>query len=235
MTLPSNARATAPALVLILALLATGCGNKAADTASPPEATTSASATNAPAPTRATSAPTGGRKERITSAGIAAVVREHLGAQRVRLYGTYGGEPGSVDLMLSLRNGGGRDMFTVSAYSPGQGGGEFGELGRCPRSKKATRFMRHIRCHELPDGTTVLAYLVPSGFSDDNAHGQVVNGVSTSPDGSVALAMYESYDRSPAVSVADVDDLLSDRRLTWRTDPTVNDAGRDIKVRNLGG
>ena len=79
------------------------------------------------------------------------------------------------------------------------------------------------------------AYLSAGGFSDDNPDGVVVAGTSHAPDGTVALAMYESYDASPAVSVADLDRLLSDRRLRWRTESGVNEAGRDLDVRRLAG
>src|ERR671920_1497383 len=89
------------------------------------DATASRTPTGGPRP------PAQGHKEPITSAGIAAVVEDHLGADNIKLFGSYGDEPGSVDLIVGLRNAGRRDMFLVSAYSPGQGAGEFGNLGKC--------------------------------------------------------------------------------------------------------
>jgi hypothetical protein len=73
------------------------------------------------------------------------------------------------------------------------------------------------------------------GFSDDNADGMVISGTAITPEDGGALAMYESYDDSPAVSVADIQDLLSDPRLTWLTDPGVNEAGADIDVKEVTG
>jgi hypothetical protein len=233
---------TAPVAFAVstLALVLTGCGSHDPDASGTPTATASASAPASKAPASRT--PTGGprpsanrHKEPITPAGIATVVQDHLGADNIRLFGSYGDEPGSVDLMVGLRSADRRDMFLVSAYSPAQGGGEFGDLGKCPRKKRQARDMRQVSCHKLDDGTTVLAYLTLSGFSDDNAHGRVVSGTAQSPDGSVTLAMYETYDSSPPVTAAELSDLLSDPRLTWRTDSAVNDTGHDIQIRKLDG
>lgn len=222
-----------------IALVVAGCGSPAPDASDTTTASASASASASDAiasrPPTGGSRPAQGHKEPITSAGIAAVVEDHLGAENIKLFGSYGDEPGSVDLMVGLRSGGQRDMFVVSVYSPAQGAGEFGSLGKCPRKKAPARKMRQESCHKLKDGTTVMADLTLSGFSDDNSHGRVVSGTAQAPDGSVTLAMYESYDSSPPVSVADLSDLLSDPRLTWRTDSTVNDAGQDLKVRTFDG
>ena len=49
------------------------------------------------------------------------------------------------------------------------------------------------------------------------------------------MALYESYDRNAPISVTDIDELLSDRRLTWKTDTAVNAAGKAIRVARLGG
>ena len=180
-------------------------------------------------------APSTGRTEVIRPAGIAALVEEHLESLDVRSYASYGDESGAVDLVVGLGAPDRRDMFVVSVYSPGRADAAFGAPQKCPHDKKSTEHIRRLTCHQLADGTTVTAYLSPAGFSDDNADGIVVTGTSHSPDGGVALAMYESYDLSPAVSVADLDRLLSDRRLRWRTDSAVNTAGRDLDVRTLDG
>lgn len=55
------------------------------------------------------------------------------------------------------------------------------------------------------------------------------------PGDGAAMAMYESYDDSPAVSVADLEDLLSDPRLTWLTDPEVNESGETVDLEVISG
>ena len=77
--------------------------------------------------------------------------------------------------------------------------------------------------------------MVPYGFSDDNGNGHVVSGLAAGPDKSVAMVMYESYDKAAPITVSDVDKLLSDPRLTWMTDPAVNAAGNGLKIKELDG
>jgi hypothetical protein len=233
----SRLRALGVALVTVLTV--GGCGNQAGDSTEP--ASRSSAASSAPTPSKPTSSATASRspaaKETVTAAGIAALVTEHLGAGKVAAFGSYGGEPGAVDVMIRLRGGGRADNFTVTVYSPKHGRGEFGELTTCPRGKQARgdKFTKEFTCHRVANGTTVTAYLVPYGFSDDNARGHVVTGLAGGPDGSVAMAMYESYDPSAPITVTDVDKLLSDPRLTWMTDPAVNAAGKALHVARLRG
>lgn len=73
----------------------------------------------------------------------------------------------------------------------------------------------------------------PYGFSDDNANGMVVSGTAATTENGTAMAMYESYDKSPSVSVADLDSLLADPRLTWVTNPALNDAGEGVDIKML--
>ena len=229
-------------VVLGTVLTAGACGNQGHDAAEPggsadgtgataaePTSSASAEATHAP--------PAAGAKEQVTTAGIAAVVAEHLGADNIAAFGYYGDDPGIVDLMVRMRDGNRADNFAVTVYSPKRGGGEFTEMTKCPRGKQAEgdKYMKKFTCHQLPNGTTVTAYLVASGFSDDNTSGQVISGMAGAQDGSVAMAMYESYDRTPPITVTDLDELLSDPRLTWMTDPAINTAGKELKIQKLRG
>ena len=230
-------RVAAAATVLAAAIAAAGCGSQSTKDAEPDAApgaasTAAPSVSNSPRPDEL---PASGDRERVTRGGIAAVVAEHL-ADKVAGFGYYGGEPGQVDVMVRLRGSGRGDMFVVSVYAP-QGGGEFAELAKCPTRKQLKRNpdTKQFTCHKLPSGTTVTAYLVSSGFSDDNAHGHVVSGIAAAADKSVAMVMYESYTKSAPISVTDIDKLLSDPRLTWMTDPAVNAAGKNLKLEKLRG
>jgi hypothetical protein len=63
----------------------------------------------------------------------------------------------------------------------------------------------------------------------------VISGSADTPENGGALALYESYDDSPAISVADLEDLLTDPRLTWFTEPAVNRAGSEIDLKEIAG
>jgi hypothetical protein len=222
-------RLNTSALVLAAVLVATGCGN-AAEGGKGGEDTTNSSAD---------SSPSSAAREKITQAGLAALVADHLGKDAVASFGSYGPEPGEVYVMVRLRGGGRADMFSVSVMSPKQGGRELaGAMGKCPTAQQRKRMggdMKEFTCHRLQNGTTVTAYLVSSGFSDDNARGLVVTGVGVAHDKSTTMAMYESYDKTPQLTVTELDKLLSDPRMAWMTDPTTNKAGNSIKIKNLRG
>src|SRR5919112_1237738 len=96
MELTSIARASGH--VVALALVVTGCGVETRDAAGPRTTTSSVSPSERTTPTSSPKPPHTGHKEPISPAGIAAVVREHLGPDNVRRYGSYSAEPGSVDL-----------------------------------------------------------------------------------------------------------------------------------------
>ena len=110
-------------------------------------------------------------------------------------------------------------------------------MAKCPTAQQRKRSggMKEFTCHRLQNGTTVTSYLVPSGFSDDNARGLVVAGVSVAPDKSTTIAMYESYDKTAPISVTEVDKLLSDPRMAWMTDPATNEAGNSLQIKKLRG
>jgi hypothetical protein len=147
---------------------------------------------------------------RITAQGVAALVAEHLGADNVRRYLTYGQDEGSVDVMVQLRGADRRDMFVVGVASPDQAGQEyhgFTELD-CARMKgQGGRRGGRLWCEDLANGGVTFVELTPYGFSDDNTEGRTLMGLAAEPDG----------------------------RLAWSTDPSVNEAGRDINVRLMAG
>ena len=206
----------------VLAL--TGCGSTESQTTEP------ATGDDLGASSPSTPAPRGAREERITSGGIAAIVLDHLGPDVVRRFATSEPEPGSVSVMIRLRDATPHN-FAIQVYSPRQAR-MFGEAGRCPGERRTEG---DFRCRTLGNGTTVITWEDPHGFSDDNADGMVISGSAiTKKDGGV-LALYESYDDSPAISVADLEDLLTDPQLSWLTDPPVNQAGADIAVTDLSG
>jgi hypothetical protein len=176
--------------------------------------------------------------ERITAQGVAALVAEHLGAENVRRYGTYGQEEGSVDVMVQLRGADRRDMFVVGVSSPEKADQEFHtvtEISCKEMERPAGRRGGRLWCEDFADGGVVFVQLTPYGFSDDNADGKVLMGVAAEPDGRLANAMYESYTPTVGVDPEDLLALMADERLAWSTDPAVNDAGREIAVRPIPG
>ena len=223
----------------LLALAVTACGSAPSNNSGPAgQDATSESPSRNP---RATSEPsteesprTASDRELITAAGIAAIVQRHLGQDRVKMFGVFDGdEPGSVGLWIQMRGAGGPENFSLSLYSPQATGNYMGRPGQCPA--KTQRMPGKSRCRVLENDRTVMINQMAQGFSDDNAKGMVISGtVVTRKDGS-ALSMYESYDRSPTITMADLEQVLGDPNLTWRTDAAVNQAGEKITVRRLDG
>lgn len=173
---------------------------------------------------------TGDQLQRITPGAIAAIVLEHLGSDTVRQFVTYEQEPGSVSIMVRLRDATPHN-FAVQVYSPDQAE-MFGAAGRCPREHGPEG---KFRCRTLANDTTITTIEDDTGFSDDNADGMVISSSAITPDDGGVLALYESYDDTPAVSVDDLEDLLTDPRLSWLTDPAVNRAGEEVAVKELAG
>lgn len=196
-----------------------------------PEPTESAPADNPGHGSPTAAEPSGDGQQRITPGGVAAIVLEHLGSDTVRRFVTYEQEPGSVSVMVRLRDATPHN-FGVQVYSPNQAE-MFGPAGRCPRNDRPKG--GEFRCRTLADGTTITTIEDDAGFSDDNADGVVISGSAVTPDDGGALALYESYDDTPAISAADLEDLLTDPRLTWLTEPAVNRAGERIEVKEIGG
>ena len=176
--------------------------------------------------------------ERITAQGVAALVAEHLGAENVRRYLTYGQEEGSVDVMVQLRGADRRDMFVVGVASPDQAGEEYHGFTKldCARMKgQGGRRGGRLWCEDLANGGVTFVELTPYGFSDDNTEGRTLMGLAAEPDGSLANALYDSYTPTFPIDPEDLLALMADERLAWSTDPSVNEGGRDINVRLMAG
>lgn len=212
-----NLRAAVVGTSLVLAL--TGCGSTESDTAEPVQGGNTGDGSST------STGPSVDGEEEISPGGIAAIVLQHLGSDAVREFVTYEPEPGSVSLMVQLTDATAHN-FGVEVFSPEQAE-EFGGAGQCPPEAERDRWSQ---CQTLDNGTTVTTREINEGFSDDNVDGVVIAVGAITPEGGGALAMYESYDDSPAVSVTDLEGLLSDPGLTWLTDPAVNEAGEDIDV-----
>ena len=210
---------------IALAMALTSCGSAGTETA-PPAEESSSRASASPS-----QSPSGDKDEQITPGGIAVVVLEHLGRDAVQQFGIYESDPGDVSVMIKLRDSSRYGHFAVSVYSAKHD--EFGgKAGKCPPKHRSTGTSQ---CRTLDNGTTVMTSEVPYGFSDDNANGMVVYGTAITPKNGTAIAMYESYDKSPSVSAADLESLLTDPRLTWLTDPALNEAGEDVDLKRLTG
>ncbi len=166
----------------------------------------------------------------ITPGGVASIVLEHLGSDAVRGFVDPGSESGSVSIMVQLQ-GKGRHHFAVRVFSPDHTGSF--DTGTClwgpDREGEGDS-----TCVRLENGTTVTTKVSDEGFTDDNVDGMVISETAMTPDVGAALAMYERYDDSAAVSAADLGDLLADPRLTWLTDPWVNEAGAAVDVKESG-
>ena len=208
-------------MTLVLAL--TGCGRAESEAAEP------AQGGNLGDGSSGSEEPSVDKQEQITPGGIAAIVLQHLGPDAVRKFVTYEPEPGSVSVMVQLRDGTPHN-FGVQVYSPEQAE-LFSAAGQCPRRPKR----KAESCRTLENGTTVTTRVDAGGFSDDNVEGMVISGTAIAPEDGGALVMYENYDDSPTVSVADLEDLLTDPQLTWLTNPAVNKAGEDIDVKDSTG
>ena len=213
---------TVAGVAAVLAVATTACGSPAADRREKPEAGQS------PGPSETTSA----QQEQITPGAIAVILHEHLG-DAVRRVVTFRGdqEAGSIDVMVELRDRTPHN-FSVGVFSP-RGTAELGPAGSCPPRRQLGG--QETRCRTLGDGTTITIGRTRTGFSDDNRNGSMLFGsVVTAEDGG-AIAMYESYDPSPALTRAELEDVLTDPRLTWLTDPEVNEAGRAVDVEQVPG
>lgn len=192
----------------ILAILVTACGSEDTNTAS------------------------GSQEEEITPGGIAVIVLDHLGRDTVRQVVTFTGEgeEGSVGVMVRLRDRTPHN-FAVSVYPPESG--EFGGPGGCPPERD--RKGESSQCRVLDNGTTIMTSQIAEGFSDNNRNGSMVMSSVVTPGEGAAMAMYESYDDSPTISMAELEDMLSDPRLTFLTDPALNKAGEAVDLKEVTG
>ena len=161
-------------------------------------------------------------RQQITAGGVAAIVLDYLGFNAVRRFVTHESEPGSISVAVDLRAQG-PHHFVIQVYSPDRA--EVFSARKCEATRRGDS-----RCLKLENGTTISTIVDAEGFSDDNVDGMVVSASAITPAAGAVVAMYESYDDSPAVSAADLEAILADTRLTWLTDSRVNTAGKAIDV-----
>ncbi|HXH76859.1 hypothetical protein [Nocardioides sp.] len=193
------------ALPLLLALVLTGgCGNDTApDEAADPDPSSSDPAT----------------LEAITPAGVAGVVREVVGAERIVSYSA-AGESDSVGVQVRLS---GRQVLVVTVQVTGDA-----PIDSC--EDIADTAMGGGECETDEDGT-ILASGTAEAFSDDNTRGSTVLAQSINPEsGRVVYALYETYSPTPALDPATVAAIVSDPALAAMTDPATNQAGADIEL-----
>ena len=222
-------RLAAAALGLAAVLAAAGCGD-AAGGGKDGEDTTSSSADGSP---------TSAAQEQITEGGLAALVADHLGKDAIARFVSYGPEPGQVYVMVRLRGSGRADMFSVSVMSPKQGGRELaGAMGKCPTTEQRKR-MGWIWRSSPVTGCKMARQSAPTWFRPDSA--TTTHAVSSSPESpsrptrARPSPCTRATTRPRLISVADVDKLLSDPRMTWMTDPATNKAGNNLKIEKLRG
>lgn len=176
---------------------------------------------------------TSGAQERITQGGVAALVREHVGADEVERFEVYEAEAGSVGVLVELRGAGPRDMFVVSVWSPDNELGSAGDRS-CEGLEDEVSSVGAQACRVLDDGT-VVQVLEGEAFSDSNTGGSTLRGSAVSPTAGAALAMYEAYGESVPLGLDTLSALLSDPLLRWTTDVAVNEAGASIDLVGAGG
>ena len=207
----------------ILALLMVACGSEVTGAADRSERGTDEDGTSS-------GDSSGSQREQITPGGIAVVVLEHLGQDAVRKFVAVSPdeEPGTVGVMVQLRERTPHN-FGVQVYSPEQAE-EFG--AECGQERG---MVSEERCRTLEDGTVISMREIAEGFSDDNADGSVLLGSVVTPEDGAVLSMFESYDGSPEISSADLEALITDSRLTWLTDPAVNEAGEAVDMHEANG
>jgi hypothetical protein len=192
------------AALLVLTLTVAGCAEDAS-TASDPGPTGTATT----------------MREPITPAGIAAVVQEVLGADRVAGF-QGGGEEDTVALTVRLA-GAAREVLAVSVLINGEA-----PIASC--ADLSDRMPSPGDCEVSEDGT-ILASEVGEAFSDDNVSGSTVRARSVNPGtGRVVFALYETYAERPSLDPATLSAIVSDKRLAALTDPTTNEAGAGLDV-----
>jgi hypothetical protein len=168
---------------------------------------------------------TDAKLEPITARGVAAVVRDALGAERISAYSGSGED----DLVgATVRLGQGRDVVIVMVQTEGEA-----PVVDCD-DLAATATGAHS-CTVAEDGT-ILAAGTGEAFSDSNSRGSTVRAQSVNPEtGRVVLAVYETYASRPALDAETLAEIVSDPDLAAMTDPSTNEAGADITMERAGG
>lgn len=196
-----RARGALPLLLVLAAASACGSaddGEKAAD-----PATSSTSMTLEP----------------ITAKGVASVVRDALGADRIVSYSA-AGESDSVGVLAKLA---GRQMLVVNVRVAG-------DVPITSCDDLSDTAMGAGDCVTDDDGN-ILASGTAEPFSDDNTRGSTVLAQSVNPDtGRVVYAFYETYSRTAEIDASMLSGIVSDPALAALTDPATNEAGSDIEL-----
>lgn len=194
-------------LVVVLATMA-ACGDRA-DTAADPR----------PSP----STPAG--FEAITHQGVAAVVRELVGADRIDTFSA-AGEDDSVGAMARLSPG--RQVLVVTVQVKGDP-----PIDSCADLDDTAAGSGECTVEE--DGT-IVASSTGEPFSDDNRTGSTVLAEAVNPvTGRTVLALYETYYATPTLHPRILATIVSDPRLAAMTDPATNDAGAGIVLEGGSG
>lgn len=196
--------------VASLLLLGAACGDAASDTARD-----AGSGTRSP-----------NELEPITARGVAAVVRDAIGSERISAY-SGAREEDAVGVEVEMT--GGRDVLVVMV----QTGGEPPPVADC--EDLAGTGSEDDRCTVAQDGT-ILVSGAGEAFSDGNSQGSTVRAMSLNPEtGRVVHALHETYSAKPALDAETLAQIVSDPALAVMTDPSTNEAGADITLRRMGG
>lgn len=157
--------------------------------------------------------------EAITPQGVAGVVRDALGADRIVSYSP-AGESDSVGVMVELE---GRQRLVVNVQIEGEV-----PIDSC--EDIAQTAMGAGDCTTDQDGT-ITASGAAEPFSDDNTRGSTVLAQSVNPEtGRVVYALYETYSPQAGLDAATVAAIVSDPALAAMTEPATNEAGSDIEL-----
>lgn len=211
---------------LLLTVTAAACGHGAgtsSDTASDTSSDTASDTSGRPA-SGAASEPAEDDLEPITSRGVAAVVRDALGAERITSYSAVD-EDGQVGVMVRLAR---RQVLMVGVHTAGDV-----PVSSC--EDLASTAVAGSDCRTEADGT-ILAAGTSEAFSDGNRRGSTVLAQSVNPEtGRVVLAMYETFAPEPELDPDTLAAIVSDRDLAPMTSPSTNEAGADITMTRLDG
>lgn len=164
--------------------------------------------------------------EPITARGVAAVVRDALGPERITAY-SGAGEDDAVGVEVQVA--GGRDVLLVMVQTQG----EPPPVAEC--DALAGTGSGEDNCTVAQDGT-ILVSGAGEAFSDGNSRGSTLRAMSLNPDtGRVVYALHETYAPQPALDVETLVAIVSDPALAAMTDPSTNEAGADITLERTGG
>ena len=205
---------------LLLLLGSAGCG-EAADTATESDTGSDAESSTAPSGTRS-DAPF----EPITSRGVAAVVRDALGSERISAFSATG-EDDTVGVEVQI--GRGRDVLIVMVQTKGEPPpfAECDDLAGTGSSDDS--------CTVAEDGS-ILVSGTGEAFSDGNKRGSTVRAMSVNSEtGRAVYALHETYAAAPALDATTLANIVSDPALAVMTDPSTNEAGADIALKRAGG